>query len=245
MKFNAFLTFISLTLFSYQTLAVPHHPRDDGNNQKDWLKLHNKERREHNANKLSWDDDLAQRAQQYAEQCKLEVLDVAPLGQNLGYGYKPNEVFELWNAMEANYPNDVEEATPWMQIVYKPTQSVGCGSASCPGYGEMKWTLNVCLYDVAISEDYANNIGPGNGGQGKKKPSKEEKDKITKPPKKEGQSQEKEKKPEEHKEEEQSSGEDTSRLDRAASVIQGFKDKIGSDPTGMTKTWNKRDIRQI
>nr|QVT77510.1 pathogenesis-related protein 1 [Moniliophthora perniciosa] len=249
MKLNSFYTLLSFTFVSLQAFAAPHDPRDNDNSGT-WLKLHNKERGQYGAGDINWDGSLAQKAEESAKQCKLE----ASAGQNTGYGESPDEVFKLWAETGYNYPSYVSEATPWIQIVYKSARSVGCASASCDSK-----VLNVCLYNTPIDKDYANQV---EGGGKKKSPSKD----IAIPPlkggkhkQKEGGKHKKEKEgegdkhtenvtedqPENLKETEKQEGTENSNLKHAEDVISRLKGKITSDPTGATKTWNKRDIGQM
>nr|QVT77502.1 pathogenesis-related protein 1 [Moniliophthora perniciosa] len=238
MKLNSFYTLLSFTFVSLQAFAAPHDPRDNDNSGT-WLELHNKERGQYGAGELTWDGSLAQKAEESAKQCKLE----ASAGQNTGYGENPGEVFKLWAETGYNYPGHVSNATPWIQIVYKSTRSVGCASASCDSK-----VLNVCSYDIPIDKDYANQV---EGGGKKKSPSKN----IAIPPlAKGGKQKEEEKEGPKEKEEEKEGpkhkekaggGEENDNLKHAEDVIARFKNTITDDPTGATKTWNKRDIGQM
>nr|QVT77503.1 pathogenesis-related protein 1 [Moniliophthora perniciosa]QVT77504.1 pathogenesis-related protein 1 [Moniliophthora perniciosa]QVT77505.1 pathogenesis-related protein 1 [Moniliophthora perniciosa]QVT77511.1 pathogenesis-related protein 1 [Moniliophthora perniciosa]QVT77516.1 pathogenesis-related protein 1 [Moniliophthora perniciosa] len=253
MKLNSFYTLLSFTFVSLQAFAAPHDPRDNDNSGT-WLELHNKERGQYGAGELTWDGSLAQKAEESAKQCQLE----ASAGQNTGYAESPDKVFKLWAETGYNYPGHVSEATPWIQIVYKSTRSVGCASASCDSK-----VLNVCSYDIPIDKDYANQV---EGGGKKKSPSKniaipplakggkKEKEEEKEGPKhkekgeeKEGpKHKEKEKEGPKHKEEEKAGGgEENDNLKHAEDVISRLKGKITSDPTGATDTWNKRDIGQM
>nr|QVT77523.1 pathogenesis-related protein 1 [Moniliophthora perniciosa] len=270
MKLNSFYTLLSFTFVSLQAFAAPHDPRDN-NDQEAWLELHNQERGQNGAGELTWDESLAQKAEESAKQCKLK----ASAGQNAGYGGSPDEVFKLWADTAGNYPDNASKATPWIQIVYNSASSVGCASAPCDNK-----VLNVCLYNTPIDKDYANQVEGGKGGGKKKSPSKN----IAIPPLPKGGKHKQEKEKEEEKEEEKEGakhkkekekegnvGEDqqekkeskkqkqkeggdggeemNDNLKQAQDAILGFEGKIdkkGGDPHHITDSWhNKRDIEQM
>lgn len=110
-------------------------------------------RAQHQAKAMSWDDKLANYAQEYAQKCiwkhsvsirpNLCVCDTCadsgqggPYGENLAEGYaSPTLAVDGWAGEEAHYnyakARFTEKTGHFTQLVWKNTTSVGCGAVQC------------------------------------------------------------------------------------------------------------------
>ncbi|PIL37353.1 transporter [Ganoderma sinense ZZ0214-1] len=119
-----------------------------------YLNKHNRWRGLVGAADLQWSDDLAAKAQSYAEQCQLQHSNGAlgPIGENLVAG---TGSFDAGDAM-TQFVLDKSDFNPgditfshFTQVIWSSTTQLGCGVALCdemfPGRGSA--TYHVCLYD--------------------------------------------------------------------------------------------------
>jgi len=143
------------------------------NERQDIVELHNKERQAiggSNVMEITWDDDVASLAQQYAEKCKIgsdgkaehgDVLlpDGRKVGQNLAWGKSAD--LRKWVGWWIDEKKDYNVGTGrcndptfkkcghYSQLVWHSSNKIGCGVAKCPGLGG--WNF-VCDYYPAGNE---------------------------------------------------------------------------------------------
>ncbi|TBU33115.1 CAP domain-containing protein, partial [Dichomitus squalens] len=119
-----------------------------------YLDLHNVLRNQVGAPDLQWSDDLAAKAQSYAEQCELKHSDGAlgPFGENLAAAtglFDALRAVELFVQDQATFNRAQLKLTHYTQVIWRSTTQLGCGVATCgnifPGDGDA--TYHVCLYD--------------------------------------------------------------------------------------------------
>lgn len=109
---------------------------------------------QHNASYLSWNDSLASYATDYAARC-IWAHSYGPPGENLARGY-PDIIssVDAWGNERDLYTftpdNDVtgfsEPTGHFTQLVWKSTQTVGCGVYACNGDGGIGGYMLVCEY---------------------------------------------------------------------------------------------------
>lgn len=111
-------------------------------------------RYQHNASYLSWNDSLATYATNYAAKC-IWAHSYGPPGENLARGYPDvTSAVDAWGNERALYsfspPSNVTgftEATGhFTQLVWKSTQTVGCGVYACNGQNGIAGYMLVCEY---------------------------------------------------------------------------------------------------
>lgn len=110
---------------------------------------------QHNASDLAWNDSLASYASSYAAKC-VWAHSHAPegYGENLARGYPDVEsAVDAWGNERSLYtftPGAVTgftEATGhFTQLVWKNTQTVGCGAFACDGMNGIGGYMLVCEY---------------------------------------------------------------------------------------------------
>jgi pathogenesis-related protein 1 len=145
---------------------------DLDDSQKDaFVAQHNEYRAEVGTPPLAWDDTIAASAQAYADQLLPTVQSQGlvhdpstPYGENLYYAWSfgggatapdPLGAMAYWYAEKALYDanpepvtNPVQKWGHYSQMVWRDTQSIGCGAAS--GFQNGQWdTVVVCRYDPA------------------------------------------------------------------------------------------------
>ncbi|TKA72425.1 hypothetical protein B0A55_05407 [Friedmanniomyces simplex] len=109
-------------------------------------------RAQHQANALTWDDALANYAQDYAGKCIWQHSN-GPYGENLAEGYtSPILAIDGWAGEEQKYnyhkAKFSESTGHYTQLVWKNTTAVGCGAVQCNTSGSNGvngWYL-VCEY---------------------------------------------------------------------------------------------------
>ncbi|KAI0832648.1 CAP domain-containing protein [Trametes gibbosa] len=120
-----------------------------------YLDQHNSVRQNFNAPPLIWSDDLQQKAQDYAGQCRLQHSNGAfgPLGENLAAAtgnFDTEAAVNLFVSDMNQFDPDHVVFSHFTQVVWKSTTQVGCGVALCdnvfPGR-KGKATYHVCFYD--------------------------------------------------------------------------------------------------
>lgn len=111
-------------------------------------------RYQHNATFLSWNDSLATYAADYAAKC-IWAHSYGPPGENLARGYPDvTSAVDAWGNERDLYtfsPNSAvtgfSEATGhFTQLVWKGTQTVGCGAYACNGDNGIAGYMLVCEY---------------------------------------------------------------------------------------------------
>ncbi len=100
--------------------------------------------------KLSWSEDLAQRARRAAATCTGEHSKTT-FGENI-YGKteapRPEEAVEAWVREGADYDHGRNACRAgrmcghYTQVMWRSTQRIGCATQSCG-----RWTYVYCAYD--------------------------------------------------------------------------------------------------
>ncbi|KAJ7233973.1 CAP domain-containing protein, partial [Mycena rebaudengoi] len=103
----------------------------------EYVDIHNRERSNHGASNLVWNDTLAGTAQYWADQC-LNVHSnsrLGPFGENLAAGtggaFTIAEALGMWNDEASDYVTN-PTSSHWTQVVWKETRELGCAVATCP-----------------------------------------------------------------------------------------------------------------
>jgi uncharacterized protein YkwD len=109
---------------------------------------------------LAWSDTVAQVAQSWAQQCQFaHNANRGDVGENIYAstgGATPAQVVSTWASESADYDYASNTCAPskvcghYTQLVWRSTQSLGCGKATCtvnsPFPGFTQWELWVCDY---------------------------------------------------------------------------------------------------
>lgn len=108
------------------------------------LSAHNGARAQHGVGPLSWSPQLAAQAQQWANSCTFQHSPQAfsSYGENLawGTGWSASQAVGAWyaegNGYDYNNPiasYQTKKFFHFTQVVWRGSQSLGCGAASCSG----------------------------------------------------------------------------------------------------------------
>jgi len=137
--------------------STPSTPSSSSGDVSTWLSAHNVVRAQHGANPLSWSDDLAAKAQQWANGCVFQHSggSLGPYGENLAAGtgdYTSQDAVNDWVSEASQYDPNNPVASHFTQVVWKSTTQLGCAVATCSGifpesYGAAQYY--VCEYDPA------------------------------------------------------------------------------------------------
>ncbi|KAL0957571.1 hypothetical protein HGRIS_001356 [Hohenbuehelia grisea] len=122
-----------------------------------YLAAHNPFRAQHGAGGLSWSDDLAGKAQQWANNCKFQHSggSLGPFGENLAAGtgnqYNIESAIKLWTNESKDYDPSNPNPSHFTQVVWKGSTQLGCAVANCDGifdasFGKAKFF--VCEYSA-------------------------------------------------------------------------------------------------
>jgi len=135
----------------------------------EFLQLHNAIRAQHGAAPLTWSNKLATAGEGWADKCVFDHSNhtLGPYGENLaagtGSGYDVPQAMKTWTDEESEYNAANPKYSHYTQIVWKATQQVGCGLASCNGifdasFGPAKYF--VCEYYPAgnIEGEFGTNV---------------------------------------------------------------------------------------
>ncbi|KAK0208572.1 CAP domain-containing protein [Desarmillaria ectypa] len=123
-----------------------------------YLDAHNTVRAQHGAAGLTWSDELAGKAQQWANGCVFEHSggSLGKFGENLasgtGSGYTISSAIKSWTDEASNYDPNNPVASHFTQVVWKATNQVGCAVQSCDGIFDAsfgKASYYVCEYSPA------------------------------------------------------------------------------------------------
>ncbi|KAI0669976.1 CAP domain-containing protein, partial [Trametes maxima] len=101
-----------------------------------YLQAHNSIRSQHGASPLTWSDDLAAKAQQWANGCVFQHSggSLGPFGENLAAGtgssYGIQSAVKSWTD---EYNPNSPEPSHFTQVVWKASSQVGCAVQSCNG----------------------------------------------------------------------------------------------------------------
>ncbi|KAJ3813665.1 CAP domain-containing protein, partial [Lentinula aff. lateritia] len=105
----------------------------------EYLSAHNSVRAQHGASALTWSNDAATKAQQWADNCVFQHSGgtLGPFGENLaagtGSGYGISQAIDSWSSEVSQYDPSNPVASHFTQMVWKATTQVGCAVASCSG----------------------------------------------------------------------------------------------------------------
>lgn len=134
-----------------------------------YLSAHNNVRAQHGAQPLTWDDNLASKAQQWANGCVFEHSggSLGPFGENLAAGtgsdYDISAAVKSWTDEVSQYNPSNPVASHFTQVVWKGSSTVGCAVQSCDGifaasFGKAKFF--VCEYSAQgnIIGQFAQNV---------------------------------------------------------------------------------------
>ncbi|KAM3159917.1 SCP domain-containing protein [Lachancea thermotolerans] len=129
------------------------------------LQAHNDKRSLHqDTSSLSWSDELASYAQDYADNydCSGTLTHSGgPYGENLAAGYSDTGAVDAWYSEIKSYdwsdPNYSSSTGHFTQLVWKSTSEVGCGIKSC-GSGTGDYVI--CSYKSAgnVIGSFAENV---------------------------------------------------------------------------------------
>ncbi|KAF9569743.1 PR-1-like protein [Agrocybe pediades] len=122
-----------------------------------YLAGHNTIRAQHGASPLTWSDNLAAKAQQWANGCKFQHSggSLGPFGENLAAGtgsdYDIAAAIKSWTDEVSQYNPNSPTPSHFTQVVWKGTSQVGCAVQTCSGifdasFGPAKYF--VCEYSA-------------------------------------------------------------------------------------------------
>ena len=150
---------LALGLFFVTSCSSDESTPDDEVNEiaEQFLETHNVYRAEVGIENLTWSDDLAQSATEWAEElaktCAFEH-STGSYGENLWKGtsgaFSINQVVDAWGSEKEDYSYTNNRCAVgadcghYTQIVWEETTEVGCGTATCDG-----WDIWVCQYTPA------------------------------------------------------------------------------------------------
>ncbi|TFK40985.1 CAP domain-containing protein [Crucibulum laeve] len=134
-----------------------------------YLAGHNSIRAQHGASPLTWSDNLASKAQQWANGCQFHHSggSLGAFGENLAAGtggsYGIASAIKSWTDEVSQYNPNSPQPSHFTQVVWKGTTQVGCALQLCDGifaasFGKAKYY--VCEYSAQgnIIGEFAENI---------------------------------------------------------------------------------------
>jgi len=134
-----------------------------------YLTAHNSFRAQHGAAALTWSDEAASKAQQWANGCDFKHSggSLGPFGENLAAGngadYDITAAIKSWTDESKTYDPSNPTFSHFTQVVWKSTTQVGCAESVCgtlngAGFGNAKYF--VCEYSPAgnIIGEFQNNV---------------------------------------------------------------------------------------
>lgn len=114
---------------------ISKSPDLDSKFAKSILDAHNKKRALHHADKLSWNKDVYNYAQAYADKydCSGQLVHSGgKYGENLAVGYSDGvSALDAWYSEEKGYNYDSNTYNHFTQVVWKDTTQVGCAIKDC------------------------------------------------------------------------------------------------------------------
>nr|QVT77551.1 pathogenesis-related protein 1 [Moniliophthora perniciosa] len=148
MQFKPLLAFISLSQLLSLASAAPAaeleaRQSDYWSDVQEWLSLHNEERQANGVGSLSWDRDLASKAQQVAKQCNVDNPQLyGENGASFNIGrYSKEQAFTDWKNTARSFPDD--QSIPWQRILNF----------------DVLYTVQVCYYDPRRKEIFIPTAG--------------------------------------------------------------------------------------
>ncbi|TDL28682.1 PR-1-like protein [Rickenella mellea] len=134
-----------------------------------YLTAHNTIRAQHGASPLTWSNNAAAKAQQWANGCvfKHSGGTLGPFGENLAAGtgsaYGIAAAVKSWTDEVSQYDPNNPEPSHFTQVVWKGSTQVGCAVQSCDGifaasFGKAKFF--VCEYSPQgnVIGEFAHNV---------------------------------------------------------------------------------------
>ncbi|KAF7306661.1 SCP domain-containing protein [Mycena indigotica] len=118
-----------------------------------YLKGHNSIRAKHGAVDVTWSNEAAAKAQQWADLCTNQHSGgtLGPFGENLAAGtgsYSISEAVKDWTDEVTDYNPGNPKPSHFTQVVWKATTQIGCAVQTCsgifPGFGPAQYY--VCEY---------------------------------------------------------------------------------------------------
>jgi len=117
---------------------------------------------------LTWSDELASKAQQWANNCvfKHSQGKLGPFGENLAAGsgtFTIQDGIKAWTDEEKDYDPSNPQASHYTQVVWKGSKQVGCAVQSCNGIFASSFgaaEFYVCEYSPAgnVIGEFAQNV---------------------------------------------------------------------------------------
>ncbi len=164
-KHFALLLTLGMLSWLYVFAATPGVAADENTS---WLNAHNTYRATHNAPPVTWSDELARSAGQWASTCP-SGHSGGIYGENIAwatYDMEPRDVVKLWYDEIEKYdfsnPGFNLKTGHFTQVVWKNTTQIGCAHVEGCGNWQHTW---VCEYSPAgnIIGQFAQNVSPKNG----------------------------------------------------------------------------------
>jgi uncharacterized protein YkwD len=134
------------------------------------LNAHNSFRAEHGAPALTWSNKLADKAQQWANECvfKHSGGTLGPFGENLAAGtgaFPIDKAVKGWTDEARDYNRNDPQASHFTQVVWKASTELGCAHAKCDGIFDAsfgKAEYHVCEYNPQGNVDgqFEQNVQP-------------------------------------------------------------------------------------
>ncbi|EDR15062.1 uncharacterized protein LACBIDRAFT_228207, partial [Laccaria bicolor S238N-H82] len=128
-----------------------------------YLSAHNAVRAQHGAAALSWSDNLASKAQKWANGCKFEhsgaylAFKTENLAAGTGSAYNIAAAVKSWTDEVSEYNSNNPVPSHFTQVVWKGTSQVGCAVKLCDGIFDA--SFGVTKYFVCEYQTQGNVIG--------------------------------------------------------------------------------------
>ncbi|GJE86048.1 PR-1-like protein [Phanerochaete sordida] len=134
-----------------------------------YLSAHNTIRAQHGASALTWSDELASKAQQWANGCVFQHSggSLGPFGENLAAGtgssYDITAAVKSWTDEVSEYDPNNPVPSHFTQVVWKASTQVGCAVSQCNGIFAASFGLAkffVCEYSPQgnVIGEFAQNV---------------------------------------------------------------------------------------
>ncbi|XP_027346994.1 pathogenesis-related protein 1-like [Abrus precatorius] len=146
---------VSFSVLCFLVLAIiSHHVAHAQDSQKDYVSAHNDARSEVGVQGLSWNDTVAQYAQNYANKRKSDcqlIHSNGPYGENLAGStgdVSGVDAVKLWVDEKSYYDYESNscvggECGHYTQVVWRNSIHLGCAKVRCDNGG----TFVICNYD--------------------------------------------------------------------------------------------------